>query len=98
MSIRHVACFRFVEGTTTEQVVAMTEALRALPAVIPELIGYQVGPDLALNEDSWDFCVVADCEDTAGYRAYVAHPAHQAALADQIRPILAERASVQYRL
>ena len=94
--MRHVACFRFIEGTTDEQVVAMTEALRALPALIPELESYHVGADLGLNEDSWDFCVVADCATTADYRSYVAHPAHQAALVDLIRPILAERASVQY--
>jgi hypothetical protein len=96
MGIRHVALFRFVEGTTPDQVDALTAELRALPETIPELSGYRVGPDLGLNADSWDYCVVADCDDVDGYRAYVAHPDHQRALADVIRPILAARSSVQY--
>jgi len=93
--IRHVAVFRWVEGTTPEQVAAAAEALRALPAQIPSLRSYAVGPDLGLGPDRWDFAVVAEFEDAAGYHAYVDHPAHQAVAMDHIAPIRAERAHVQ---
>ena len=96
MSLRHVVCFRFLEGTTPEQVSAMAEGLRRLPARIPELAAYHVGPDLGINDDTWDFAVVADFADEADYRTYVADEQHQEAIATLIRPITAERVAVQY--
>jgi hypothetical protein len=40
--------------------------------------------------------VVADFASIDAYLAYRDHPAHQAVLADRIRPILAARAAVQF--
>ncbi|MGI8756320.1 MAG: Dabb family protein [Acidimicrobiales bacterium] len=98
MTIRHVVCFRFVEGTTTEQVVAMAEGLRTLPGRIPEIAAYSVGPDLGLADDTWDFAVCADFATTADYDTYRGHPEHQERIRTLVRPILAERAAVQLRL
>lgn len=96
--IRHIAVFRWVEGTTPEQVAAITDALRALPAQIPELRAYTVGPDLNLGPDRWDFGVVGDFDDPAGHQAYVEHPAHQAVATGLIAPIRADRATLQIQL
>jgi hypothetical protein len=93
--IRHVAMFRWVDGTTPEQVAAVAEGLRALPAQIPSVRSYEAGPDLVLGEGRWDFVVVAQFDDAAGYQAYVDHPAHQAVATDLIAPIRAERAHAQ---
>ncbi len=93
--IRHVAVFRWVDGTTDAQVTAVADALRALPAQIESVRGYTVGPDLQLGEGRWDFVVAAEFEDADGYQAYVDHPAHQAVATDLIAPIRAERAHVQ---
>jgi hypothetical protein len=96
--IRHSALFRWVDGTTPEQVAALTGALLALPAQIPTIRAYAAGPDLVLGEGRWDFAVVADFDDAAGYQAYVDHPAHQAVATDLIAPIRADRAHVQIQL
>lgn len=93
--IRHVALFRWVEGTTPEQVKAVVDALEALPAQIPTIRSYAVGPDLRLGEDRWDFAVVAGFEDARGYHGYVDHPAHREVTEQVIAPIRAERAHVQ---
>ena len=93
---RHVALFRFVPEATDEQKQAVVDGLRALPAQIPELLDYRVGPDAAVDAGNFDFAVVADFADAAAYRAYVVHPAHQAVATGSVRPILAERAAVQY--
>src|SRR3954464_6465730 len=95
---RHVVLFRFTPEATDEQVEAMIDALRALPAAIPSLRAYHVGADAGVNEGNFDFAVVADCDDVDGYLAYRDHPAHQQVIVDHIRPILAERAAVQYAL
>lgn len=93
--LRHVALFRWIDDVTPAQVEAVTEGLAGLPAVIPELRAYRFGPDAGLTDGNFDFGVVADLDDDEAWATYVAHPAHQAVLADHIRPILATRAAVQ---
>jgi hypothetical protein len=94
--LRHVVLFRWREGTTADQVEAVRAGAAALPARIPELVRYTVGADAGLVEGNWDFAVVADLEDADAYRRYADHPAHQALIAERIRPILAARAAVQF--
>ena len=88
--------FRWAAGTTPDQVQAVQQALAALPAAIPELRDYRTGPDVGLGAGNWDYVVVADFDDADGWRAYVAHPAHQEVIAELIRPVVAERAAVQF--
>ena len=59
---------------------------------------YRFGADAAVNDGNFDYVVVADFDDVAGYLAYRDHPAHQAAITEHIAPIVAERAAVQYQL
>ncbi|HEX6311133.1 MAG TPA: Dabb family protein [Acidimicrobiia bacterium] len=91
----HVACFRWVEGTTDEQVARLRDMLAALPAVIGELRRYRFGPDAGLGEGNFDFVVVAEFADTDGWRAYQEHPDHVRVL-DYLRPMVAERARAQF--
>jgi len=95
---RHTALFRWTTDTTADQIATVTATLRALPAAIPELVRYHCGPDLGLSEGNFDYAVVADLASEADYVTYRDHPAHVAALAEQVRPHLAERAAVQYEL
>ena len=95
MALRHIALFRWQDGTTPEQVAGVEEALGALPGAIPELDAYSFGPDAGIGAGNFDFAVVADVADQASFIAYRDHPDHQAALA-VIRPLLAERAAVQF--
>lgn len=96
--IRHIAVFRWAEGTTPEQIDVVARALRALPDQIPSVRSYDVGPDLAIGEGRWDFALSATFDDVAGYQAYVDHPAHRAVAEDLIAPIKADRVHVQLEL
>ncbi len=95
MSVRHVSCLTWSERATPAAVEAIRAALEELPALIPELRGYTVGADLGLAAGNGDFAIVADFDDAEGWRRYHDHPAHQAVLTEQIRPILASRVAVQ---
>jgi hypothetical protein len=86
------------DGTAPDAISAVGDALAALPAQIPEIRDYRFGPDLGINADNCDYVVVADFDSVEGYLAYRDHPAHQAVLADLIRPILAARSAVQYTI
>jgi len=93
--IRHVALFRWAEGVTPAQVDEIVEALEALPAQIPTIRSYVVGPDLGLGPGRWDFAVFATFDDAEGYQAYMDHPAHVRVAEELIVPIRADRAHIQ---
>ena len=95
---RHVVLFRWKEGTAEADIQAVRASLMTLPSLIPELRGYQAGPDAGLVDGNWEFAAVADFDDVDGWRVYTDHPEHQRILRDQIRPLLAERAAVQIQL
>ncbi len=96
--LRHVALFRFTADSSAEQRQAIFTALRTLPDHIPELRNYQVGLDAGLVDGNWDGVAVADCDDVAGWEAYNADAEHQRIIAELIRPILADRAAIQYEV
>jgi hypothetical protein len=93
--LRHVAVFTWNPETTEDDKARLASGLAALPGQIPEIRAYVFGPDARLGNSNADFAVVADFDDAAAYARYADHPAHQALLAELLRPILAERHSVQ---
>jgi hypothetical protein len=52
-----------------------------------------VGLGISANAD---FAVVADFDDADGFATYAAHPAHQDVIVRLLRPLVAERLSVQF--
>lgn len=92
-----MAVFRWVDGTSPAAVEAVTSGLAGLPALIPSIRAYRFGPDAGLGlSANADYAVVADFDDVEGYATYAAHPAHQDVLVRLLRPLLAERLSVQF--
>ncbi len=93
---RHVVMFRWTAGAGAEDKASVATGLAELPKTIDAVRAYRFGPDAGLAEGNWDFVVVADFDDVDGYIAYRDHAAHQALIAERIRPIMAERAAAQY--
>lgn len=97
-SFRHVVLFRWQPETSAGQLAALERALAALPGQVPQIRAYRFGADAKLSPGNHDFAIVADFDDVDSFRAYVAHPAHQRLIAEHIRPLMAERAAVQFRV
>jgi Stress responsive A/B Barrel Domain len=95
---RHVVVFRWNEQATDERRQVLADRLNALPGVIPEIEAYHIGDDAGLNDGNYDFAVVADFADRDAYVVYRDHPVHRAIIDECVKPILAERAAVQYEL
>lgn len=93
--IRHVSVLTFKEGTTPEQIAAVSDALAALPARIP-MAAYSFGPDLGLAEGNASYVVVAEFPDADAYRVYRDDEEHQRILREVIRPLLTSRVAAQY--
>ncbi len=96
--LRHVVLMRWKPGTTAIEKQAIREGLAALPAAIPEIRSYQFGDDAAIVEGNYQFAIVADFENASDFQTYAAHDAHRKLIAERIRPILQDRAAVQYAL
>lgn len=94
--LRHCVLFRWAEPPSTDVLAEIEACLRGLVANIPEIRSYRYGADACLVEGNWDFAVVADFDDAGGYRAYLEHPAHTEALYQLFRPLIADRAAVQF--
>lgn len=88
--------FRWTAEATEEQRQQVAAELRRLPALLPMLRAYHVGPDLGLARGNFEFAVVADFDDFEGYQAYRDNPEHREIIAKFIQPIAAQRAAVQY--
>jgi hypothetical protein len=94
--IRHVVMFRWHDSVTDEQVVAMSAALDALPAAIPEIVTYRHGRDLALAPTNFQYSITADFASVADFAVYRDHPEHQQFIAEHITDRVADRAAVQF--
>lgn len=93
---RHVVMFRWKPEAGDAEQAAVATGLAALPDAIEPIRAYRFGADAGLAPDNWDFVVVADFDDEAGYLVYRDHPAHQAVIASSIKPAISARAAVQY--
>ena len=96
--VRHVVLFRWIEGTTRDDVVALHEAIMELPQEIPEIMSYRGGADLSLTDGTWDYALVADFASEEDYQTYAGHPRHRAAIDRYVSPIVDEVVRVQYAL
>jgi hypothetical protein len=94
--IRHVVMFRWTPEATEEQKQRVAAELSRLPALLPVLRAYRMGADLGINEGNFEWAAVADFDDLEGYLTYRDNPEHRAIIAEFIRPIIAERAAIQY--
>jgi len=85
-------------GTSDDQKQAVREGLAALPAAIPEIRSYRFGDDVAIVEGNYEFAIVADFDNQADFQSYAANDVHRKLIDERIRPILQDRAAVQYAL
>ena len=86
--LKHVVLLEWKAGTEAAAIASFTAGLEALPAAIPEIRDYQFGPDAGVQDNAFDFVLVAEFDDVEAYQRYVVHPEHQAFLQRDAAPIL----------
>jgi hypothetical protein len=88
--LTHIVCWKYRPETTPQQRADHIAKLRSLPAIIENIVSFEVGADVLHLERSFDTGLVAVFPDRAALDRYTDHPEHQkiAALGKQ----LAERA------
>lgn len=96
--VKNMVVLKLNEQATEERLAALEAALSALPGKIEHIRSYAFGRNLGVVPGTWDFGIVSEFDDEAGYLAYAEHPEHQHVVTEVLRPLIAERASVQFRI
>ncbi len=94
---RHLVLFRWGPAATPDAVDAVTAGLAALPGRIEAIRSYRFGPNTGVDTGNFDYGVVAEFDDEAGYLTYRDHPDHRRLITDLVAPLVAERVAVQQR-
>ncbi|MEN9506729.1 MAG: hypothetical protein RI958_2655 [Actinomycetota bacterium] len=96
--IIHVVTLRLQPGTTPEQIAAISAALDRLPGAISQIRSYRHGADAGAGASgvNSDYGIVATFDDLDGWRAYDQDELHNEIRATLIKPVLADRSSIQF--
>jgi Stress responsive A/B Barrel Domain len=94
--IRHAVLLAWKQEATPEQQAETAAQIASLPALVPTIRAFVSGADVGVNESNYDFAVIADFDDTAGYVSYRDDPRHQEIVDKYIAPIRAQGVAVQF--
>lgn len=92
----HIVLLQFTAKSTADAHRDIVDALQALPALIDEIIDYEVHADAGLDETNAHMSVHGTFVNEAAWRAYSSHPEHLRLLDGMIKPILEHAARTQF--
>ena len=75
--LKHVVFFKFKQDVPDAEISELEKGLAELPGIIPEILEFEFGRDVAHSERSYDFALVSAFKDLETMRAYQVHPAHK---------------------
>jgi hypothetical protein len=96
--IRHVVVFTWSEAADAEQRRRTVEALRRLRQDVGGMTSLVVAEDAGLSDGNADTVLIADFPDVESFYRYAQDPVHLSVIAEHVRPFLAVRSAVQYRI
>jgi hypothetical protein len=96
--IRHVVVFTWSADADAGRRRTTLEALRRLRQDVGGMSSLVVAEDAGLSDGNADTVLVADFPDVEAFYRYAQDPVHLAVLAEHVRPWLAVRSAVQYRI
>jgi quinol monooxygenase YgiN len=76
--LRHIVLVTFKPEATAEQRAAVRSAVESFSVQVPEVRSLVCGENVGSGPNHHDFAMVADFDDLAAFRRYIASPAHQA--------------------
>ncbi|HPD16825.1 MAG TPA: Dabb family protein [Planctomycetota bacterium] len=95
--VRHVVLFKFKAEATPQQIKAVEEGFRALPAKISGIRYFEWGTDISPEKlsDGFTHCFLVTFDTEKARDAYLPHPAHKA-FVEVLKPILDKVLVVDY--
>jgi hypothetical protein len=96
--IRHVVTFTWSDAADDGRRAAILQALRGLREDVGGMTSLVVEGDAGLSDGNADAVLIADFPDVEAFTRYAQDPVHQSVLTEHVRPWLAARTAVQYRV
>lgn len=96
--IRHVVVFNWSPDADADRRAATVAALRNLRREVGGMTSLVVADDAGLVDGTADTVLIADFPDAEAFYRYAQDPVHLAVIAEHVRPILAARSAIQYRV
>ena len=96
--IRHVVVFTWSADADADRRAATLAALKGLRSEVGGMTSLVVADDAGLSDGNADTVLIADFPDAEAFYRYAQDPVHLAVLAEHVRPWLAVRSAVQYRI
>ena len=94
--IRHVVLFQFTPGTTEAEIDDYERSLVDYVAEFEGVVSYRIGRDAGLNQNTYDFSIVAEFADEGAFRRYFDDERHLA-IQRATATMIAGKASSQSR-
>ena len=96
--IRHVVVFTWSADADAGRRARTLEALRGLEQDVGGMTSLVVADDAGLTDGNADTVLIADFPDVEAFTRYAKDPVHLSVIAEHVRPWLAARSAVQYRV
>jgi hypothetical protein len=96
--IRHVVVFTWSEAADAQRRTSAIQALRRLRQDVGGMTSLVVAEDAGLSDGNAHTVLMADFPDVEAFYRYAQDPVRIAVLAEHVRPWLAARSAVQYRV
>lgn len=95
---RSIVLFSWRTAATEAELAAVATELAKLADLIPQVRRLDAGRDAGVRPGNAHFGVVADFDSEDDYLVYLEHPAHTAVVTKHIKPLVADRAAIQFEL
>jgi hypothetical protein len=87
MAVEHIVLFKSKAGADSSRLDAMLKALVALKDRVPGILGASAGVNFCARSQGYTHGFVVRFTDRAALDSYQSHPAHQAVVTEQVRPL-----------
>jgi len=94
--LKHIVLMKFTPDPPEGAVDEIMEALRAMPAEIPEILSLAVGTNVVQSPRNLDLGLVVEFDSQESLEIYAVHQAHQSVVQERIRPILEQLVVVDF--
>ena len=96
--IRHVVVFTWSADADPQRRATTVEARRGLRREVGGMTSLVVADDAGLVDGNASTVLIADFPDAEAFYRYAQDPVHLAVIAEHVRPVLAHRSAIQYRV
>jgi len=96
--IVHIVLFKWQPNTPPETIASIMSALRGMKGKVPEIIDLSCGDNFSELSQGFQNGLVVQVKDKATLDAYAKNPLHQEIIQTLIKPVLADKITVDYEV